>query len=751
MAIRLQTFFKDLDDNLFLLTIQDTDFVGTAIEDVTLREVKPSWTSDNEQLLSPMLPSELSVTIIINSAELQTLVEDMSLAEEGRFTLTCGNIVGFLTSTFTWNGYIMPDLLTYEDIPYTIGYDIEIRAKDGINRLKNLDYSYGIITPHGDPLLDPPTSQTFLEHIIKGLSKLTGLTSLYGGSDIFLKVICNWHEDSYTYASSINPLERARISHKAFYYIDTKNNFRFYSTYQVIEFIARAFRAVFFYSGKSYWFIQVNELLTPTAKTVFNYSKTGTLLSTTTEDLTIYHFNWNDANNKIVRLGGGNFQLEPALKYVQVDYEHISTRNLAPGVIFETGSDPFEFEELDDTVISSLLFDMVLTLSSHYNPDPPTDFQEYRIVFKFEVRVGTGLTLAYLKRDVTWSAGDFGFQYGATEWSADPAYYYYVVEESIKAIDQTIVPLKISFQTPPTGLPSPLYVDISLDSSTRYVDGTLVDLLTEINVTYLFSGLDIEMLFDGTLRDQNDVQRFKATNDNEASQKLEIATMMGDGPGMSTPTHIEVKDDSDEWVLSDAWRVGNSGTYVPITKLLVTELFKLQAQPILKFGQTKFRNTDHLDNLLLPHRIIDYDGSYWVMLKGSYDIKNNEITGSWLRLATGTNFTHQDVQFLPKGREEGIPTTGGTNGSGGSTSGSSSGSGGSSTASIPYHQRFNAHASATLTITENGGIIPTNKAKYKIFENGQLVSPTYFSISGSDIILTFTPDGTNFDVYFDYP
>ena len=59
-----------------------------------------------------------------------------------------------------------------------------------------------------------------------------------------------------------------------------------------------------------------------------------------------------------------------------------------------------------------------------------------------------------------------------------------------------------------------------------------------------------------------------------------------------------------------------------------------------------------------------------------------------------------------------------------------------------YREEFPAHASATITVTENGGNLPTNAAAIRVYyDNGQIISPTYWSHSGSDITLTYTPDG----------
>ena len=87
------------------------------------------------------------------------------------------------------------------------------------------------------------------------------------------------------------------------------------------------------------------------------------------------------------------------------------------------------------------------------------------------------------------------------------------------------------------------------------------------------------------------------------------------------------------------------------------------------------------------------------------------------------------------------PATGGGGPSGGSGGGVGGGGGGGTTTRV-FEQEFPTHASATLTVTVNSGLLPTNPAHIKVMtDNGQQISRTYWSISGSDIILTYTPDG----------
>jgi len=77
------------------------------------------------------------------------------------------------------------------------------------------------------------------------------------------------------------------------------------------------------------------------------------------------------------------------------------------------------------------------------------------------------------------------------------------------------------------------------------------------------------------------------------------------------------------------------------------------------------------------------------------------------------------------------------------------GSTGGSSAS--FRQKFTTPGS-TLTVTENSGNLPVNPAAIRLYwENGQWISPDYWSHSGSDVTLTFTPSAMGPDsIYVEF-
>lgn len=734
MAERLQGFFYSETGTVWLVKIYDSSYVGSTT-DFQCESIKFQWTPEEEEnRFSPILSSECRIRLVINNSTLSAFVDDMVGAEEGRFVLAISNIVG-LGNTVAWNGYIMPDLVTIEDVPIEVGYTMEIRAKDGLNWLKNVEYSDDGAA-YGGPS-EEERKNTFQAHILRCINKLTDLTALYTNSQTILNIICNWYEDSRTYDSTENPLVFSRISHKAFYHLDSRGNYVFMSCYDVLKEICKAWGARLVFSGTAYWFVQINEYRAPTSKTVFQVSKTGSESTATGQDISILH-NITSAGNELTRFSGGNFQFYPAYKRVEVDYEHINTRNLIPGQVWDNSHESsFLVEDIDDnTLTSSFVFNGLLTVTTNYTG---ASFNYHFVIFRFVINVGT----SWLKREATWSGGVY--TYGQTSWEGTLQYYDYVVPKIFRFDPETIGPIQIAFETPANIQSGDLLFNFDYYQA-RFVTGSVIPEL-DITVTYSLSNTSLEFLYDGVLSEQNDVNRFSANNTGMANVELNVKTQIGDGPGKTTPTHIEIEDDASDWVLSDGWKVGNTGSAVAFSKLLTEAIISGQCTPVKRFGQAQFRSSDPDGNPILPHVAVSYDSAYWVFQSGNYDVGTEIISGSWWKAQTGTAFSHNAVEFLPRGQEsEGVPSAGGR--PGGGTTPEPIGDG---TAKQAFTQRFANHSSATLTITANGGLIPTNEAQFLIFQNGQMVSPDFFSVSGSVITLTFTPVSKNIDVIFWYP
>jgi len=146
----------------------------------------------------------------------------------------------------------------------------------------------------------------------------------------------------------------------------------------------------------------VNEFANPSGRTFFNYSKTGTQ-TTATISIDKLH-DQNDNDTELIRISGGKFTFLPPLKYVQADYKHIATENLLAGIVYPQGA-PFVFGPVDSQnndarMYVSGLFSYAVTERT----DPPGLIGLW-FVFGIRIQVENN----YLSRPITFNGSNINY------------------------------------------------------------------------------------------------------------------------------------------------------------------------------------------------------------------------------------------------------------------------------------------------------------------------------------------------------
>ena len=330
MAARFQTTVYNENGRKIVVAIKDKVFSGMTydFDTIGLQLQYDSESQQGQERFTPIIGSRCSLSLLINNEDLQTLLLDIGLAVEGRFTmeLTAYEDDG-TTVSFKWYGYIVTDLVEFEDVPLVIGYQAQISAIDGLGWLKTLDYKSAVGPYIGQ--------DTVVQHILNCLNQLDFVQeNLVANSLPVLHTIFNWHENTTTYNSASDYSLLTVIQHRAFYHKDTKSNYVYQSCYDVLKKICQTFGARLLFSGNQYWFIQVNEYSrTPATKRYFKYSALGVQQSGTfTADLTLSNIQTNLPGSDLMRLSGGKWTYYPALKNVVIRYNHFAKQNLLAGV-----------------------------------------------------------------------------------------------------------------------------------------------------------------------------------------------------------------------------------------------------------------------------------------------------------------------------------------------------------------------------------------------------------------------------------
>ena len=449
MAIRYQSTIYSEKGRKVTIAIKDKNFSGVfgSFDVINLNVKYESDSIQGQERFTPIVGSSCDLSIIINSSGLVNLLTDIGLAIEGRFTL---DLTAYesddTTISYRWYGYIVTDLIEFEDLPLATTYEAKISAIDGLGWLKTLDYKSAV-----GPYLG---QDTVVQHILNCLNQLDFVQDdLVANNLPVLHTVFNWHENTLTYSADNDFALKTAIQHRAFYHRDTKNNYIWQSCYDVLKKICQVFGARLIFSGSQYWLIQINEYTnTPTFHRYFKYSAYGVQsVGTFNLDFTITNIQTNLSGSDLMRLAGGRWTYYSALKNAVVRYNHNGKKNLMPGVVYNyiTNTDPIivRTDVLDSTIdIAKLSYTGILYQRSIWLTGG--GFMPH--IFVYAVKVASiidYIPLMGFNVLQTWSLGS-GWSIlngslfattvtGITEWTGDSVvankYYYITIKVSLQS------------------------------------------------------------------------------------------------------------------------------------------------------------------------------------------------------------------------------------------------------------------------------------------------------------------------------
>jgi hypothetical protein len=386
MAARFQTTVYNEKGRKIVVAIKDKVFSGMTydFDTIGLQLQYDSESQQGQERFTPIIGSRCSLSLLINNNDLQTLLLDIGLAVEGRFTMELTAYEDDNTTvSFKWYGYIVTDLVEFEDIPLSIGYQAQISAIDGLGWLKTLDYKSAVGPYNGQ--------DTVVQHILNCLNQLDFVQeNLVANSLPVLHTIFNWHENTIAYNAASDYSLLTVIQHRAFYHKDTKSNYVYQSCYDVLKNICQTFGARLIFSGNQYWFIQVNEYSrTPATKRYFKYSALGVQSAGTfTADLTISNIQTNLPGSDLMRLSGGKWTYYPALKNVVIRYNHFAKQNLLAGVEYNYATNTTPVVTTTPTLDASnpdARLSYTGILGFYAQALNPVNFEPYQFVFAVKV------------------------------------------------------------------------------------------------------------------------------------------------------------------------------------------------------------------------------------------------------------------------------------------------------------------------------------------------------------------------------
>jgi hypothetical protein len=386
MGVRYQTTVYNEKRRKITVSIKDSNYSGAVgtFDTISLGLQYDSESQQGQERFTPIIGSSFNLSLLINNNDLQTLLLDIGLAVEGRFTI---DVTAYeddnTTVSFNWYGYIVTDLVQFEDIPLSIGYVAQISAIDGLGWLKTLDYKSAVGPYNGQ--------DTVVQHILNCLNQLDFVQSeLVANSLPVLHTVFNWNENTTAYSAGKDYALLTVIQHRAFYHKDTKNNYNYQSCYDVLKKICQTFGARLIFSGNQYWFIQVNEYArNPAAHRYFKYSALGVQTSGTfTFDFTMSNIQTNLPGSDLMRLSGGKWTYYPALKNVVIRYNHFAKQNLLAGVEYNYATNATPITTITPT-LDATNADARLSytgiLGFYAQALNPVNFEPFQFVFAVKV------------------------------------------------------------------------------------------------------------------------------------------------------------------------------------------------------------------------------------------------------------------------------------------------------------------------------------------------------------------------------
>lgn len=263
-AIRLfAEFTDDLGDD-WRLNIHDSNYGASAVEfKLGADGFVLSYSGNNEDRHQSVIGSEITFTLTEENAAHETFMDLLATNTEARFSVSIRKDPDG-TNDFWWGGILLPEQIVrpydYEPIQNTL------TASDDIGNLQSIVYNNDGTAYSGQ--------DSVIGHVLNCLNKMRTLH--FWGTDDFLYYVNDFKSQQYTGA---NQLLDTRISHYGLFNPDDANTNQYYSTFEVLENLAKVFNARVFQSQGKWWFLPVGAQKYSTTLTVEGTQKDGTALT----------------------------------------------------------------------------------------------------------------------------------------------------------------------------------------------------------------------------------------------------------------------------------------------------------------------------------------------------------------------------------------------------------------------------------------------------------------------------------------
>jgi hypothetical protein len=633
--VRYYTEFRSLRGDFYLLEIWDVDHTGDATRvycdgnGFTL-----SHDGEVDALYSPIIGSSVTFNLFNQDSAFDTLLSDILDQQEKRFYVKIyrskyeagDDLDGWYNTTkvvqdgmvmfatpyeektkyydFFWAGYIVQDLIEQADEskPRLTSF----KAADGISLLSTIDYEFSLVS----------SNKSFKDIIIDILQD-SEIDDLFTGDEHILTTVVNWYADEHTYSATTDPTANTRIDLKAYTQYTQQEGRTYTNALQVIRELCLVFGARFYFDT-SFRFEQISERDNTNIRE-WRYLKDGTQYETESLSLDV------DVDQSNIYRSGGLFRHLPAVKKVSLQLQKKSAANIIGGVVRYDSSFG---DETDLGVIPSanngrILLDMRAEIQT-FIATPLTGVATPIFAVTLRLEPSDGTANQYYRNILISGQTSFGIG----SWGTTLGTYKFAGTNVSRQTSATTATVH-NMATAPLPKDGEVFLDITI-LGLYDANGSSTSFFTGGN-SYAFA-VDLR-----SARYENDnnpasivSSTFIATNSStRLGSNIAIdlgTTRLGDGAGAIGSLYAYT---GSAWTPSTGWRVGNSGSYVDIAKLVTQNVLGLQAKVVRRFEGTTIQGHNFKDRLT-------FDTFKWIQLRGEYNANTDEYNGEWFAIAKNT-------------------------------------------------------------------------------------------------------------------
>jgi hypothetical protein len=623
--------FRSLHGNFYLIEIWDEDYTGNnPIQfNITGNGFELNYSGQTDNIYSPIIGSSVSFGMYIRDDDHEALVESLKQYQEHRYYVKIwkgeydgqnadqwynttkvssdGLVMSFtdfeeeeVYLNFYWGGYITEDIVEIEDASKP--YVLNVRATDGINKLKNVEGGEGFT----------PIQNVFANAIFYAYT-----WNIFPTEWPMLKTISNWWSQQHTYAADEDPLESTVVDLNAFHTYDNDGNLQKASYYEILESICRIFGIRFYFSDGSFRAEQIFERDNNQFKE-FSYKRNGNPISyeTKTRDKTI------NQTSGAARLAGNIYSFLPAVNKTQIVIDRFTvdangvthTNALAPEI--ELGFVP---NDSANKLVISTNRNVDLEVGTFVQDTTP-----FYAIIDVDVELEGAFATYYLKRDHT------GTTPNPMSWTTTQAGsgLQLLIGPFYEDFDQS-VSTSGTHTTPPLPVSGDVTINTSFNKFIR-TNGSTYTLAGTSDKEFQIEYVAIQTTNnDGFTRQTNTIGASTTNANVESGLVYDLGTTkIYDALGARGSLYERDAVTLDR-TPTTGWREGNTGGYKKIQNLVTEEFLRLMNAPIQRYQGQIFSAHNFCDRLV-------FDTLNWIQMGGRFDANNDVWDGEWFAISQDT-------------------------------------------------------------------------------------------------------------------